>query len=112
MTKEFVEVAGSKQLKEGRGKAVYLNGNKIALFRSNGKVYALRDFCPHRGAPLSDGYVENGCSVCVYHEWKFHLEDGTFDHNEQVKIPTYEVKEENGKIYIGFSPEEQKQKSI
>jgi len=101
---EFVEVAGSTQLKEGRGRAVNLNGNKIALFRSNGKVYALRDSCPHQGAPLSDGYVENGCAVCVYHEWKFRLEDGAFDHNELVKIPTFTVKEENGKIFISTDP--------
>lgn len=101
MTDEFIEVAGSSQLKEDLGKAVYLNGNKIALFRSNGKAYALRDSCPHQGAPLSDGYVENGCAVCVYHEWKFRLEDGAFDHNELVKIPTFALKEENGKIFIG-----------
>ena len=104
----FTEVAESIRVKEGRGRAVYLDGKKIALFRSKGKVYALRDSCPHQGAPLSDGYVENGCAVCVYHEWKFHLEDGAFDHNELVKIPTFTVKEEDGKIFIGPKREKQK----
>ena len=28
---------------------------------------AVEDFCPHRGAPLSLGYVENGNLVCGYH---------------------------------------------
>ncbi len=100
MSEEFKEVAQSSQLKEGKAKAVHLDGKKIALFRSNGKVYTLRDSCPHQGAPLSDGYVEDGCAVCVYHEWKFRLKDGAFDHNELVKIPTFAVKEEGGKIYI------------
>ena len=77
-----------------------MDEKKIALFRSGGEVFAMRDSCPHQGAPLSDGYVEDGCAVCVYHDWKFHLEDGAFDHNELVKIPTYSVKEESGKIYI------------
>lgn len=100
MSTEFIEVASSRQVKEGQGFSVRCNDLKIALFRSNGKVYALRDSCPHQGAPLSKGYVEDGCAVCFYHEWKFRLEDGAFDHNELVKIPTYQVKEEHGKIYI------------
>ena len=40
----------------------------LVFFRdSNKTVAALEDFCPHRGAPLSLGYVENGKLVCGYH---------------------------------------------
>ena len=31
------------------------------------QVAAVEDFCPHRGAPLSLGYVEDGNLVCGYH---------------------------------------------
>ena len=101
MSDDFIKVARSKRVKEGRGYAVHFEGTKIALFRSGGKVYALKDSCPHQGAPLSDGFVEDGCAVCFYHDWKFKLSDGAFDHNELVKIPTYQVKEEGGRIFIG-----------
>ncbi len=100
MSETFIEVAASSRVKEGRAHPVNIDGKKIVLFRSKIKVYALRDSCPHQGAPLSDGYVEDGCAVCFYHDWKFRLEDGAFTHNEQIKIPTYSVKEESGKIYI------------
>lgn len=33
----------------------------------DGRVAALEDFCPHRGAPLSLGFVEDGVLVCGYH---------------------------------------------
>lgn len=37
----------------------------IAFFRGpEGRVAAVEDFCPHRGAPLSLGYVEAGTLVC------------------------------------------------
>jgi len=40
----------------------------IAFFRGpEGRVAAVEDFCPHRGAPLSLGYVEAGTLVCGYH---------------------------------------------
>jgi vanillate O-demethylase monooxygenase subunit len=34
---------------------------------AEGKVSAVQDFCPHRGAPLSLGRVCNGQLVCGYH---------------------------------------------
>jgi phenylpropionate dioxygenase-like ring-hydroxylating dioxygenase large terminal subunit len=41
---------------------------KMVFYRGHeGAVVAVEDFCPHRGAPLSLGYVENGNLVCGYH---------------------------------------------
>lgn len=43
-------------------------GEKIVFYRGKeNKVAAVEDFCPHRGAPLSLGYVEDGNLVCGYH---------------------------------------------
>lgn len=40
----------------------------IVFFRGDdGRVAAVEDFCPHRGAPLSLGFVRNGRLVCGYH---------------------------------------------
>lgn len=41
---------------------------RLVFYRdATGKIVALQDFCPHRGAPLSLGYVCNGNLVCGYH---------------------------------------------
>ncbi|USX23121.1 aromatic ring-hydroxylating dioxygenase subunit alpha [Oxalobacteraceae bacterium OTU3REALA1] len=43
-------------------------GEKIVFYRgAEGKVAAVEDFCPHRGAPLSLGFVREGQLVCGYH---------------------------------------------
>lgn len=43
-------------------------GEKIVFYRgAEGKVAAVEDFCPHRGAPLSLGFVRDGNLVCGYH---------------------------------------------
>ncbi len=43
-------------------------GEKIAFFRGpEGKACAVEDFCPHRGAALSLGFVDKGNLVCGYH---------------------------------------------
>ena len=44
----------------------------LVLFRSQGRVHALADCCPHRGTRLSLGWVdEEGCLVCAYHGWAY-----------------------------------------
>ena len=43
-------------------------GERIVFYRSaEGKIAAVEDFCPHRGAPLSLGFVRDGHLVCGYH---------------------------------------------
>lgn len=50
-------------------------GESLVLFRSGeGKVAALEDFCPHRGAPLSLGTVDDGLIVCGYHGMRMNAD--------------------------------------
>lgn len=49
-----------------------LLGRDLVLWRGpNGQVIAAPDRCPHREAPLSAGWIEDGCVVCPYHGWAF-----------------------------------------
>jgi nitrite reductase/ring-hydroxylating ferredoxin subunit len=61
-----------------RGKPVHLQmlGDDLVLFRdTTGRVAALSDWCPHRGARLSLGVCEfKGTVTCPYHGYTF---DGT-----------------------------------
>ncbi|RBP47172.1 aromatic ring-hydroxylating oxygenase subunit alpha [Arenicella xantha] len=43
-------------------------GQRMVFYRAaENQITALEDFCPHRGAPLSLGYIEDGLLVCGYH---------------------------------------------
>ncbi|PSC71770.1 zeaxanthin epoxidase [Micractinium conductrix] len=54
-----------------------LCGRDMVLFRDDaGKVHCIDNTCPHRGAPLSEGWVQHNvggsghsCVVCPYHGW-------------------------------------------
>ncbi|HHE55302.1 MAG TPA: hypothetical protein ENL21_05925 [Caldithrix abyssi] len=43
-----------------------------------------------------------GQVTCVYHGWKFNLEDGSFAGNPKLKLKTYSVKEKTGAVFIHF----------
>ena len=53
-------------------------GERMVFYRGEGnRVAALEDFCPHRGAPLSLGFVKDGRLVCGYHGLEMGCEGKT-----------------------------------
>jgi len=49
----------------------------VALFRTaDDQLFALRDRCPHKGGPLSQGIVYDHKVSCPLHNWAIHLETG------------------------------------
>jgi nitrite reductase/ring-hydroxylating ferredoxin subunit len=66
----------STQLKKRPVKRRLL-GEDIAFWRDGGKVNAIADRCPHRGASISRGHIRfpgSGTITCPYHGWTY---DGT-----------------------------------
>lgn len=53
-------------------------GESMVFYRgAEGQAVALEDFCPHRGAPLSLGFVKDGNLVCGYHGLEMGCEGKT-----------------------------------
>lgn len=44
--------------------------------RSDGRLFAMRDSCPHRGIPLSCGWFDGRQLTCKYHGWGFEPVSG------------------------------------
>lgn len=62
----------SSFLKEGKLVGKEILGERIVFGRdSKGEVFALRDNCPHRGVPLSEGWFRKDTLQCCYHGWEF-----------------------------------------
>ena len=97
---EFVTVARLSDFGERNALRVTANGREIALFRFGGVVYALNDQCPHKGGPLSMGWVEEGNVFCPLHGWKFSLDSGACETNCERPVPSHEVRIVNGEVQV------------
>jgi nitrite reductase (NADH) small subunit len=99
---EFQAVAKLGDIPEGEGRAFPVDGKMIALFLHEGQYKAVSDTCPHMGASLATGYVENNAVLCPWHAWKFCIREGTWLDNPggKVCLNTYEVKIENDDILV------------
>ena len=60
----------------GASRCFVVGGRRVAVFRSETGWVAVDDECPHAGAPLSDGWLEDGCVVCPWHGARFDAATG------------------------------------
>lgn len=102
---KYVKVMSEEDLPIGKSAIISAGEDEIALFNYKGNYYAVANKCPHRGAPLGEGRIEEGIVICPNHEWRFKLESGANMQNPELFIPTYPVKVKNENIYIGLEGE-------
>ncbi|MCS6873321.1 MAG: Rieske (2Fe-2S) protein [Pyrinomonadaceae bacterium] len=98
---KVLTVARVDAIPEGRSATVQLNdGSEIALFKAQGKFYAIENFCPHKGVPLADSRLYGSIVECDWHGWQFDLRSGKCLTKPKCSIETYEVRIEDGWIKI------------
>jgi nitrite reductase (NADH) small subunit len=102
---EFVTVAKAGSIPEGTGVGFDVAGRAIAVFFVDGKYFAIDDHCPHMGASLAEGHVEQGCVSCPLHEWRFQIEDGTWCDDRRLSLDRFAVRIVDDEIQVCPTPE-------
>jgi nitrite reductase/ring-hydroxylating ferredoxin subunit/uncharacterized membrane protein len=75
--------------------------NDVLLVRRDGRVLALADRCSHRGGPLHDGELVDGCIQCPWHGSRFLLEDGSVARGPASRPqPAYETRVVAGRVQV------------
>jgi nitrite reductase (NADH) small subunit/3-phenylpropionate/trans-cinnamate dioxygenase ferredoxin subunit len=96
----FVKVGRASDFREGRGRAVKVDGVAVAVFRVGDRLFALKDACPHMGASLADGKPEGMQLECHWHHWRFDLETGRCQEREWAAADRYEVRVDGGEVWL------------
>jgi nitrite reductase (NADH) small subunit len=83
------------------GRAVTIDGRRIAVVRLADGFAAIDAECPHRGGPLADGIVADSCVTCPLHGWRFDLRSGEpVGGGATSGIDVHEVRELDGELYV------------
>lgn len=97
----WIKVASVNDIKEGHGKELNVNGQRIALFVSKQKYYAIEALCRHQDGSLAPGKVEGEIVECPLHFWHYNIRTGELlDYMEGVKLTTYPVEVRKDEIYL------------
>ncbi len=77
------------------------DGAEIAVFRTaSDTVFALRDRCPHKGGPLSQGIVFGETVACPLHNWCIDLRDGKAAQPDIGTVERFDVRLESGQVLL------------
>jgi nitrite reductase (NADH) small subunit len=76
---------------------------RIGVFRTHDdEVFAIKNTCPHRGGPLSEGIVHGHAVTCPLHNMVLSLKTGEAMGADEGRVKTYAVRMENGRIFIAL----------
>jgi 3-phenylpropionate/trans-cinnamate dioxygenase ferredoxin subunit len=114
-------VAALDEIPPGGRKIVEVAGRSIGVFNLGGEFFALRNRCPHQGAPLCEGrvwgalessrpgefkYTRGGeILACIWHGWEFDIRTGqSWCDPRRLRVKLYEVEVEPGAAVIDPVP--------
>ena len=102
---DWMRVCALAELPAPGVRTVVLSELSVAVFRlADGRLCAIEDRCPHRGARLSAGVIYDGDKVaCMDHGWGIRLSDGGVEAPERGCVRTFAVKVENGVVFVRAS---------
>ncbi len=103
-TLEFVTVAKVGDIPEGEGRPYTVGKRVVAVFVEKGEYFAIDDFCPHQGASLAGGHIENKCVACPWHYWRFSANDGRWLDSPKIRIDAFAVRIVGDEIQVSTTP--------
>lgn len=91
------------KLKNGDMMRVEIEKEAVVLARVEGQIIAFGGKCTHYEAPLEDGVLHGYTVMCPWHHACFDIRTGErLEPPALEDLPSYEVREENGKATVAF----------
>lgn len=102
-TEAWMDVGGVQEIPPLGARTVKTPRGDVAVFRNaDNQIFALRDRCPHKQGPLSQGIVHGTSVTCPLHNWVISLETGEAQGVDKGCTPVIPVKVESGRVLIQY----------
>lgn len=103
----WLEIVALEDIHRLGSRVIKTDTMDVAVFRTgDDQVFALRDACPHRGGPLSQGIVHGTSVTCPLHNWKIDLASGEALGPDEGCTNVFATKVENGKVFLSLKADE------
>ena len=101
---DWVDVCAVHDIRNNRAKVVTVAGERLAVFRYDGKISVLSSVCQHQNGPLGEGKVVDGLVVCPWHGYQYKPDCGASPAPFNEKIPTFAVRLEGDRVLVHPKP--------
>jgi nitrite reductase/ring-hydroxylating ferredoxin subunit/DMSO/TMAO reductase YedYZ heme-binding membrane subunit len=100
----YVDVCSVDEIPEKRAMTTCLSGERVAVFRYDGRISAISNVCQHQNGPLGEGRIVNGCVVCPWHGYEYVPATGASPAPFTEKVPTFDVCVVAGRVLVHPQP--------
>lgn len=101
---EWMRICQLEEIPRLGSRVVQTEKGDIAVFRNGSdEVFALRDKCPHKGGPLSQGIVFDRKVTCPLHGWTVRLDSGEAVEPDRGCTHRYRARVDKGEVYLNLS---------
>lgn len=100
---DWIEVGKLDDIPKQGARVVKTVLGDIAVFRTlDDEVFALRDKCPHKGGPLSQGIVHGKKVACPLHDWRISLDSGEAIAPDEGCTPYFDVRLDGDTVLLNL----------
>lgn len=103
-TEGFIDACAVADIPENRARIVCLSGERVAIFKYDGKISAVSNVCQHQNGPLGEGKIVFGCITCPWHGYQYQPETGASPPPFVEKVPTFNVRVKNCRVFVHPRP--------
>jgi nitrite reductase (NADH) small subunit len=113
----LIEAAAESELHEGIPIVRRVRGRELLLVLWQGRVFAVRNVCPHQSLPLASGRVHAALSgrrgsddisvepdtpvlQCPVHAWTYDLSTGRCAGDPRIRVKAYETQIVDGRVLV------------
>ena len=100
----YVDVCSTTEIPENRARVVTLSGERVAVYKYDGKVVAISSVCQHQNGPLGEGKIIDGCITCPWHGYQYDPESGSSPPPFDEKVPTFNVRVSGERVLVDPTP--------
>jgi methionine sulfoxide reductase heme-binding subunit len=100
----LIEVCAVSDISEKCARVVSVNGERIAIFKYDGKISAISNVCRHQNGPLGEGRIIDGCVTCPWHGYQYFPDTGASPPPFTEKVETFQTAIVNGRVFMDPKP--------
>ena len=100
----WIDVCAVSQIPERRARIVCAGGERIAVFKYDGKLSAISNVCQHQNGPLGEGKIVGGCVVCPWHGYEYRPDTGAAPPPFTEAVPPFRVRVVGDRVQVDPQP--------
>jgi nitrite reductase/ring-hydroxylating ferredoxin subunit/DMSO/TMAO reductase YedYZ heme-binding membrane subunit len=89
---------------EKRACVVSCGGERVAVFKYDGKISAISNVCQHQNGPLGEGKIIDGCVTCPWHGYQYLPDTGSSPPPFTEKVATYRTRINGNQVFVDPKP--------